>query len=102
MGKGSDLFSVSKYSQGFAFYVRRQWLNILEPITLGDELELTTWLSSIKRATLVRHFTIQRLSDGVEIGQSHTLWACVDPSTGRPVRISEVWARDFAAQISTG
>ena len=86
--------------QGFASYIRRQWFSILEPITLGDELELTTWLSNVKRATFMRHFTIQRVADGSKIGGSHTLWACVDPRSGRPVRIPEAWSRDFAPQIS--
>jgi len=88
------------HHEGFASYIRRQWLRILEPVRLGEELELTTWLSNVKRATVMRHFTIQRVADGQEIGQSHTLWACVDPRSGRPVRIPEAWARDFAPQIS--
>jgi acyl-CoA thioester hydrolase len=89
-------------NQGFAFYIRRQWLRIMDPIRFSDQLLLTTWLSNIKRATLLRHFTIQRLEDGREIGQSHTLWACVDPRSGRPVRIPEIWVGDFAVQISRG
>jgi len=88
------------HHEGFASYIRRQWLRIFEPVSLGDELELTTWLSNVKRATVMRHFTIQRVGDGKQIGQSHTLWVCVDPKTGRPVRIPEAWERDFESQIS--
>ena len=88
------------HNEGFASYIRRQWLRLQEPVRLGDELELTTWISNVKRATVMRHFTIQRVGDGKQIGQSHTLWACVDPKTGRPIRIPEAWARDFESQIS--
>ncbi|MCJ7658141.1 MAG: hypothetical protein MUO67_03215 [Anaerolineales bacterium] len=48
----------------------------------------------------MRHFIIQHVGDVKQIGQSHTLRACVAPRSGKPVRMPDAWGRGFAAQIS--
>jgi len=88
------------HEEGFASMIRRQWLRIIEPVMIEDELELMTWLSEIKPATVLRNFTIKRSGEDKMIGQAHMLWVCVDLETGRAIRIPESWRRDFAQQIS--
>jgi len=103
--------------------IRRQWLRIIEPATLGRGLRLSTWISDIKRVTVMRHFTIhaqdngalrlgseraaqdealRHAQDGALIGEAHTLWVCVDPRSGRPARLPESFLQGFAPQISGG
>ena len=86
---------------GYAAVVRRKWLKIFRPARFGDELQLSTWLSAIKRSSVTRHFTIDRLPGGERIGEAHTLWVGVDLQTGRPVRIPQTWEQDFKSQISS-
>jgi acyl-CoA thioester hydrolase len=90
----------SHTEEGMGWVVRRQWLRLLEPAVLGNGLRFTTWISDIKRVTVLRHFTIQRRDTGAFIGQAHTLWVCVDPDSGRPARIPESFRRDFAPQTA--
>jgi acyl-CoA thioester hydrolase len=88
--------------EGYAAVVRRKWLKIFRPVRYGDELRLSTWLSSLRRSSVTRHFIIDRLPGEEQIGEAHTLWVGVDLQTGRPVRIPETWEQDFRSQISYG
>lgn len=87
-------------AEGFASVVRRKWLRIFEPAKYGDELVLSTWISSLKRATVTRQFTIRRAADQILLGEAHTLWVCVDLESGRPIRIPPSWKEDFVSQTS--
>jgi acyl-CoA thioester hydrolase len=86
--------------EGYGAVVRRKWLKIFRPVHYEEDLQLSTWLSQIRRSSVTRHFTIERLPGGERIGEAHTLWVSVDIQTGRPVRIPESWERDFKSQIS--
>lgn len=85
---------------GFAWYVRRHWLEIFTPIQLTDKLCLTSWLSAMKRSTVLRNYTIHNENSGTLLGRAYTLWVCVDPATGRPLRIPERIIQDLTGQIA--
>lgn len=51
---------------------------------LDDELEITTYLADVKRATAVRHYIIRRVSDNALIAQANMLNVCVDMRSGLP------------------
>jgi acyl-CoA thioester hydrolase len=80
--------------------IRRQWLGIRDSVALGDELRFTTWISDIKRVTVLRHFTVHRQDTDAPMAWAHTLWVCVDRQSGRPVRIPPAFREAFAPQIS--
>jgi len=84
---------------GFAWYVRRHWLEILAPVQLTDKLRLASWLSDVKRSTVLRNFTIHSSDTGDLLGRAYTLWMSVDPASGRPLRISERITQVLADQI---
>jgi acyl-CoA thioester hydrolase len=86
--------------EGFAIVARRHRIEYQQPAVLDDELELATWLSDVKRATVVRHYTVTRLSDGVLLVRARTLWVWVDVKTGRPIRIPDAFLADFAPNIA--
>ena len=84
---------------GFAWYVRRHWLEILAPVQLTDKLRLASWLSDVKRSTVLRNFTIHSADTGDLLGRAYTLWVGIDPASGRPLRISERITQNLADQI---
>ena len=121
----SDFLTLAAAAAGRSFHhdiedelgwvIRRQWLRIMEPAALGRGLRLSTWISDIKRVTVMRHFTIHAQDNGALrpsseraaqddalMGEAHTLWVCVDPRSGRPARIPETFMQGFAPQISGG
>ena len=84
---------------GFAIVARRYRIEYRGQALLDEALEVATWISDIKRATAVRHYTIRRAADGELLTRAWALWVWVDVRTGRPVRIPEVFAVDFAENI---
>ena len=84
---------------GFGIYLRRNRIQYLQPAVLGDELEISTWTSDIRRATAIRHYTIERPADGALIARVNAFSAWVDLATGRPMRIPERFLADFETNI---
>ena len=86
-------------TENFAIIVRRHQIEYLQPAILDDELEIVTWVSDVKRATAIRHYTMTRVSDGVLVAQAHTLYVWVDIASRKPIRIPPQFLADFAANI---
>ncbi len=84
---------------GFAVIARRIRVKYRQPALLDDELEISTWLSDVRRATVIRHFVIRRSADDALIARARTLWVWVDLKSGRPIRIPDAFFTDFAANI---
>jgi len=72
---------------GAMFVVRRHEIDYHRPAVLGDELLLTTWTSFMKAATSHRHHEIIRPRDGAVIARGINVWAFVDSSSGKPLRM---------------
>ena len=88
------------WEEGFSLVARRYNIDYRGQARLGDELEVSTWLSDRKRATAVRHYKIARASDGELITRGRCLWVWIDIEKQRPIRIPEQFIADFAANIS--
>jgi acyl-CoA thioester hydrolase len=84
---------------GFGIFYRRMWLEYVQPAVLGDELDIAVWISDVKRATAMRHFTITRVSDGALLARVHILGVCANIETGMPMRIPPELLADFAPNI---
>lgn len=84
---------------GFAIVARRYRIEYRQQALLDDELEVATWISDVKRATAVRHYTIRRMAGGELLTRAWALWVWVDVESGRPMRIPEQFAIDFAPNI---
>ena len=84
---------------GFGIIARRYQIEYLLPALQDDELELSTWVSDVKRATAVRHYTIHRVTDGVLLARAHGLWVWVDLASGRPQRVPADFLAAFAGNI---
>jgi len=86
--------------QGFAIFLREIDIQYLQPAFYGDELEISSWVSDVRRVSAIRHYQIRRMNDNAEIARIHTLGVWVNIANGMPVRIPENMLRDFADNIS--
>lgn len=86
-------------SAGFGIIARRYRIEYKQPALMDDQLEITTWVSDMKRATAVRHYTVSRISDGQLLACARALWVWVDLKTGKPIRIPSDFKKDLAGNI---
>lgn len=84
---------------GFAIVARRYRIQYRQQALPDDKLQVSTWISDVKRATAVRHYAIRRADDGELLTQARALWVWIDPQTGRPVRIPRAFVADFSENI---
>ena len=85
--------------RGFAVFLRESQVLYLRPVVLGDQIEIATWISDVRRATARRHYTIRRAADGLILAQANTLSVWVDLNSGQPIRIPKNLLADLADQI---
>jgi acyl-CoA thioester hydrolase len=84
---------------GFGIIARRYRIEYVRPAFLEDELEVSTWVSDPRRATVIRHYTIKRASDGELLARAHVLWVWVSLESGRPMRIPPDFLSAFENNI---
>lgn len=83
----------------FAVIARRQHIEYLQPLKLDDELAVATWVSDVKRATAIRHYSFTRSDDGSPVARARVLWVWVDLETMRPIRIPTDFLESFEGNI---
>jgi acyl-CoA thioester hydrolase len=86
--------------KGWAIMLRKNQIRYQHPAYFGDEIEVTTWLSDVRRSSATRHYCIRRASDGATLAQVNSLGVLVDLLTGRPVRWPDGMLADFASNIA--
>ena len=89
-------------AEGFAILIRRHQIQYAAPALLDDELTISTWVSSVKRSTAIRHYEICHSNNGQRIATIHSLGVWVDLKSGKPIRIPEQFLADFSTNISSG
>lgn len=83
----------------FASHIRIQHLS---ETVFGEELEVMTYLSDVRRASLVRNYLIERVGDRELAARARVRYAYADIESGRPRRIPDELLKDFADNISPG
>lgn len=68
---------------------------------LGDELALTTWISSARRVQAFREYELRRATDQTLLLRARHLWVFLDAQTLLPVRIPPEFAERYAPTHST-
>jgi acyl-CoA thioester hydrolase len=86
-------------AEKFGIVVRQHRIQYRQPALLDDEIEVSTWVSNVKRATAFRHYTISRVNDGTLLARARTLYVWIDIDTGRPIRIPPQFLADFSPNI---
>ena len=69
------------------WFVREHHIEYLNSAYSGEELEVQTWLSEIKRVRAHRQYVFVRKSDGKTVARGDTHWVHIDATTGRPMAI---------------
>lgn len=87
-------------AEGLAVVARRHHIEYRQPALLDDELEVITWLSSIKDSAATRHTILTRLSDGAPISRARTQHVWLDRSTGKPTSIPRAFLTEFAPTLA--
>ena len=78
---------------------RRYRIEYKQSAVMGDELEIATWVSHVKRATAVRHYTMTRVSDNSLLARAHVVWVWINLQSGKPMRIPPDLLADFSLNI---
>ncbi len=74
-------------AENTTWFAREHRIEYLLPAFLGEEIEVRTWLSEIKRVRAHRRYEFIRKSDGKVIAKGETNWVYVDAKTGKPIAI---------------
>lgn len=69
---------------GGIFVMRRIEIDYLRPAIAGDNLEVTTWLQTMRGPRAIRHYEIRKQGDEQLLVTAQTLWVWVDAKTMRP------------------
>ncbi len=86
-------------ARGFGIVVKRHQIEYRQSAVMDDELEISTWVSGLRRASGVRHYIIQRVSDGALLVQVHSECVWIDLKTGLPMRVPPDFISAFEANI---
>jgi acyl-CoA thioester hydrolase len=82
-------------AQGTLWIIRELAVRYFAPATYGDEIEVTTWVSDLRRVRSHREYEVRRVSDGERLLRARADWVYVDTQTGRPFHIPDHMAEAF-------
>lgn len=85
---------------GIGVWARQHQIEYLMPAYYGDELQISTWLSGARRATINRHYTVHRMQDNQLLARANSLYVSVDLDTGSPQRIPADFLKAAGLYIS--
>ena len=74
-------------AENTTWVAREHRIEYLLPAFLGEEIEVRTWVSEMKRVRLHRKYEFVRKSDGKVIVKGETEWVYVEAKTGKPIAI---------------
>jgi acyl-CoA thioester hydrolase len=74
---------------GFRLAPKEQRIEYRQPAILGDELEISGWLTNLQPAQGLGHYQIHRAEDGALLAQAQNRWVCVDQQSGQEIAIPE-------------
>ncbi len=66
------------------------------PVTMGEQLELSTWVSDFRRVQSHREYDLRRVRDGQRVLRARGNWAFLDAQTLQPQRLPDQVILDFA------
>jgi len=81
---------------GTSWFIRQLSIRYYLQAAYGDELDVTTWVSDMRRVMSNREYKIARVSDGALVARARVNWVYIDLKTGQPLRIPKEFERDFA------
>ena len=85
--------------EGFGMIARRHLFDYRHQAVLGDELDVTTYLSEPRRSSIIRNFIVAR-PNGEIVARSRSLYICVNLEKNTPMRIPQHVMDDFADVVA--
>jgi len=79
-----------------SWFIRQLSIRYYLQATYGDELDVTTWVSDLRRVMSNREYNITRVSDGALVARARVNWVYIDLKTGQPLRLPKEFERAFA------
>jgi acyl-CoA thioester hydrolase len=81
--------------QGTSWVIRRLSIRYHLPAQYADELEVSTWISDVRRVSSTREYLITRTRDGARVARARVNWVYLDSSTGGLSRLPAEMAAAF-------
>ena len=85
--------------EGFAIFLRKNWIQYHLPATWDDEIEITTWLTNVRRSTAERFYDIRRTQDTQLLARVLAVGVCVDVKQGLPIRFPVNFMQSMAGSV---
>lgn len=83
-------FNKEKYQElKSSWFIKSHFVEYHSPAFEGDEIEVVTWVSNIKKITSLRKYKFINMSNNKILATAETNWVYVDSESGRPKRIDE-------------
>lgn len=82
-------------ARGAGWVIRRLQIRYLGQARYGDELEVATWVSDLKRVSSHREYRITRVPDGAQIARARVNWVYVSLENGQPLRVPQEFLQAF-------
>ncbi|MAT90142.1 MAG: thioesterase [Flavobacteriaceae bacterium] len=76
-------------TEKYFWVVLEHHISYKNPAFEGEELVLSTWVTTAEGVKSERHYTITRKSDNTTLVTAHTLWCYVALDSQRPTRIPQ-------------
>jgi len=86
--------------EGLAVVARSHRIQYLRPALHGDDVEIETWLSEVRRVSAWRHYVVRRVSDGLVLARAETRVASLRREDMTPAAMPEVMRQAFAPQTA--
>jgi len=87
-------------AENLTIVVHKHQIRYLQPAFFNNEMEISTWVSSIRNTSGARHFTVTRPKDKTAIANINTVYVWVSLTSGRLTRIPQNLLDDFAPNIA--
>jgi len=89
-------FSPQWYREnGTGWVIRQLEIRYHAQVRYGEELEIKTWVSDMKRVTSHREYLLTRAHDGALVARARVNWVYLALNTGAPQRIPEYFREAF-------
>lgn len=85
--------------EGFGVHVHSHHIEYKQAAVMDDELEISTWVSELRRVSAIRHYAIRRASDQELLISASSKVAWINLETGRPSVIPDNFIEDFKPNI---
>jgi acyl-CoA thioester hydrolase len=85
--------------RGYGNVARRHTIEYKNAAQLDDELEISTWITHMRRASAIRHYVIKRVHDDKLIARIRTLAIWINLETKQPARIPQAYREAFADNL---